>query len=177
MFACEAVDLDFLVRAPIRLRATVSVGRPPSEVFAALARDPANWGEFFPGFDSSGRWQTPRPHGVGSRYTQRFIGLTIEESVLVWDEGARLAFRVVGTTAPVFHAWVEDYHFESDGNDGTLLRVAIGGKGRLAFKLATPILPRAFGLLMVAEHPTLGRRPLLPPYLSLGVGDARDEFS
>lgn len=48
MFACEAVDLDFLETAPIRLRATVSVGRPPSEVFAALAHDPANWGEFFP---------------------------------------------------------------------------------------------------------------------------------
>ena len=40
MFACEAVDLDFLDTAPIRLRATVNVGRPPSEVFAALAHDP-----------------------------------------------------------------------------------------------------------------------------------------
>jgi hypothetical protein len=36
MFACEAVDLDFLATAPIPLRATVNVGRPPSEVFAAL---------------------------------------------------------------------------------------------------------------------------------------------
>ena len=144
MFACEAVDLDLLNTAPIRLRAAVNVGRPPSEVFAALAHDPANWGEFFPGFDRSGRWQTPGPHGVGSRYTKRLIGITIEEAVLVWDEGARLAFRVDGTTAPAFHAWVEDYHFESDGNDGTLLRVAIGGRPRLAFKLATPVLPRLY---------------------------------
>lgn len=98
MFACEAVDLDFLATAPIRLRATVNVGRPPSEVFAALAHDPANWGEFFPGFDRSGRWQTPGPHGVGSRYSKRLIGITIEESVLVWDEGARL--RSVSTARP-----------------------------------------------------------------------------
>ena len=61
---------------------------------------------------------------------------------------ARLAFRVDAATAPAFHAWVEDYHFESDGSDGTLLRVAMGGKPRLAFKLATPVLPRALTLLM-----------------------------
>jgi len=48
MFACDAVDLDFLDTAPKRLHAVVKVGRPPSEVFAAFAHDPANWGEFFP---------------------------------------------------------------------------------------------------------------------------------
>ena len=68
--------------------------------------------------------------------------------MLAWDEGARFAFRVDGTTAPAFHAWVEDYHFEPDGFDGTLLRVAIGSKPRLAFKLATPVLPRAFALVL-----------------------------
>ena len=148
MFTCEAVDLDYLESAPLRLCASVNVNRPPSEVFAALAHDPANWGEFFPGFDRTGRWQTPGPHGVGSRYTKRFIGITIEESVLVWDEGARLAFRVDSTTAPAFHAWVEDYHFEPDGRGGTLLRVAIGGKARLPFKLATPVMQRVFTLVM-----------------------------
>ena len=148
MFVCEAVDLDFLDTAPIRLRTVVNIGRPPREVFVAVAHDPANWGEFFPGFDKSGRWQTPEPHGVGSRYTKRFVGVTIEESVLIWDEGARLAFRVVGTTAPVFRAWVEDYHFESDGKGGTVLRVAIGGNGRLLFKLAAPVLPRLLAPLM-----------------------------
>ena len=157
MFRCEAVDLDFLETAPIRLDATVKLGRPPTDVFAALAHDPANWGEFFPGFDKSGRWQTPVPHGVGSSYTKRFIGITVEESVLVWDEGSRLAFRVDATTAPVFHAWVEDYHFESDGTGGTLLRVAIGGKGRLAVKLAGPVLPRVFTPLMTRMGHNLER--------------------
>jgi hypothetical protein len=36
IFACGAVDLDFLSTAPNRLGAVVKVGRPPSEVFAAL---------------------------------------------------------------------------------------------------------------------------------------------
>jgi hypothetical protein len=148
MFTCEAVDLDYLDTAPIRLHASINVNRPPGEVFAAFAHDPANWGEFFPGFDSTGRWQTSRPHRVGSRYTKRFIGVTIEELVLVWDEGARLAFRVVGTSAPAFHAWVEDYRFEPDGDGGTLLRVAIGGKARLPFKLVTPVMQPIFARLM-----------------------------
>jgi hypothetical protein len=148
MFTCEAVDLDYLDTAPIRLHASINVNRPPGEVFAAFAHDPANWGEFFPGFDSTGRWQTSRPHRVGSRYTKRFIGVTIEELVLVWDEGARLAFRVVGTSAPAFHAWVEDYRFEPDGDGGTLLRVAIGGKARLPFKLVTPVMQPIFAGLM-----------------------------
>ena len=94
MFACEAVDLDFLNTAPIRLGAAVNVGRPPSEVFAAFAHDPANWGEFFPGFDKTGRYHTPVPHGVGARRTVRFTGVKFEETILAWDEGARWAFRV-----------------------------------------------------------------------------------
>jgi len=48
MFTCEAVDLDYLDTAPIRLYACVNVNRPPSEVFAALAHDPANWGRVLP---------------------------------------------------------------------------------------------------------------------------------
>lgn len=157
MFPCEAVDLQYLDQAPLRLSARIPVGRPPSEVFAALAHDPANWGEFFPGFDRSGRFHTSAPHGVGSRYTKRIIGIKIDESVLVWDEGARLAFRVDATSAPAFHAWVEDYHFEPDGRGGTVLRVAIGGKPRLAFKLAAPVLPRVFDRLMTRVGHNLER--------------------
>ncbi|MFZ0718827.1 SRPBCC family protein [Mycobacterium sp.] len=157
MFTCEAVDLGYLDTAPIRISASINVDRPPSEVFAALAHDPANWGEFFPGFDRTGRFFTPAPHGVGSRYTKRLIGINIVESVLVWDEGARLAFRVDSTTAPAFHAWVEDYRCESDGHGGTLLRVAIGGKPRLAFKLAAPVLQPIFTRLMTRVGHNLER--------------------
>jgi hypothetical protein len=60
--------------------------------------------------------------------------------VLAWDQGARFAFRVDGTAVPAFHAWVKDYHFVADGTEGTLLRVAMGCKPRLAFKLAKPLL-------------------------------------
>ena len=148
MFSCDAVDLDYLDTAQLRLTASINVDRPPSEVFAALAHDPANWGEFFPGFARTGRFHTPAPHGVGSRYTKRFIGIRVDEVILVWDEGARLAFRVDATSAPAFHAWVEDYRFEPDGHGGTVLRADIGGRPRLAVKLAAPMMPPIFARLM-----------------------------
>lgn len=148
MFACEAVGLEFLDTAPVRVRTAVKVKRPPSEVFAAFALDPANWGEFFPGFDGTGRYNTMGPHGVGSRCTKRVIGITVEETVLAWDEGTRFAFRVDNMTAPPFYAWVEDYHFEPDGSGGTLLSVAIGNKPRRAFRMANPILPLALSLVL-----------------------------
>lgn len=121
VFTCDAVELEFLNNAPIRLCAAVKVGRPPSEVFAAFAHDPANW---------------------------RFIGVKFEETILAWDEGARWAFRVDRAQAPAFDAFVEDYHFEPDSSDATLLRWTIAHKPRLAFKLARPVLPRAMTLLL-----------------------------
>lgn len=148
MFACEAVDLDFLDTAPVRLRSAVKVGRPPVEVFAALAQDPANWGEFFPGFDKTGRYHTPVPHGVGSQRTVRFLGIRFEETILAWDEGARWAFRVDSTQAPVFDAAMEDYHLEPDGSHATLLRWTLAYKPRLAFKLTKPVLTRALLLVL-----------------------------
>jgi hypothetical protein len=142
MFHCEAVDLDFLDRAPVRHESAVQIGRPPSEVFAALAHDPATWGEFYPGFDRTGRYHTPAPHGVGSRRTARFIGVSFEETILAWDEGARWTFRVDRTQAPVFQSCIEDYHFDAEGSDATLVRWTLAYKPRLAFKLARPVLTR-----------------------------------
>jgi hypothetical protein len=44
--------------------------------------------------------------------------------------------------------FVEDYHFEPDGSDATLLRWTIAYKPRLAFKLARPVLPRVMMLML-----------------------------
>jgi hypothetical protein len=78
----------------------------------------------------------------------RFTGVEFDETILAWDEGARWAFHVDSAQAPVFDAFVEDYHFEPDGSDATLLRWTIAYKPRLAFKLARPLLPRALTLVL-----------------------------
>lgn len=93
MYRRAEVVLEFLDSAPVPLRMTVTASRPPDEVFAAFAHDPATWDEFFPGIVTSGCYHTPVPHGVGSGYVKRFLGVTIEERVLAWDEGKRFAFR------------------------------------------------------------------------------------
>jgi hypothetical protein len=146
VFACDAVDLDFVDAAPVRLDFAVTVRRRPDEVFAALAHDPANWGEFFPGFDRSGRYVTDAPRGVGSRRAARFTGVEFVETILLWEEGVRWAFRVDSTQAPLFWAAVEDYHFGPDGNDATIVRWTLAYKPRLAFTLVGPVLPRALPL-------------------------------
>ena len=148
MYRCLDVGLDFLDSAPVPLRATVTVNRPPDEVFAAFAHDPARWGEFFPGFDQSGYYHTPGPHGVGSGKAKRFMGITVEERVLAWDEGSRFAFRIERTRVPVAHAWVEDYQFVPNGGNGTVVRVAMGVHPRLPVKLANLVLPRALPVVL-----------------------------
>ena len=103
----------------------------------------------------TGRYHTPVPHGVGARRTVRFTGVKFEETILAWDEGARWAFRLDSAQAPVFDAFVEDYQFEPDGSDATLLRWTIAYKPRLAFKLARPVLPRALNLMLTRAGPNL----------------------
>lgn len=148
MFACEPVDLDFLESAPRRQVTIVDIDRPPREVFAAFAHDPANWGKFYPGFDKTGRYETSPPHGVGSRRTARFGGVKFEETILAWDEGTRWAFRGDGVQAPLFEAFIEDYQFEPRGSGSTQLRWTIAYQPRLAFKVVQPLLPRGFALLL-----------------------------
>ncbi|MDP7733067.1 SRPBCC family protein [Mycobacterium sp. TY813] len=123
----------------MRLSTSTRVARPSSEVFAEFAHDPANWGELFPGFDKTGRYNTSGPHGVGARCTKRVVGLTVEETVLGWDEGVRFAFRVDRVGEPAFRAWVEEYRFEPDGGNGGLWRdwwYALGRARGLAFDVA-----------------------------------------
>lgn len=146
MFACDPVDLDFVDAAPVRLDVAVTIRRPSGEVFAAFAHDPAHWGEFFPGFDHSGKYLTDAPHGVGSRRAARFTGVKFEETILVWEEGKRWAFRVDGTQAPLFRAAIEDYTFEPHRGDATTVRWTFAYEPRLAFKLVGPILPHALPL-------------------------------
>jgi len=106
VFACEAVDLGSST-PPRPSYCHRSSGRPPSEVFAAFAHDPANWGEFFPAL-------TQR---VAITRRRRRVSLSLHEASR-WhqgrrdgprlDEGERFAFRVDSTAAPAFQAWVED---------------------------------------------------------------------
>ena len=124
------VGTEFLDTAPYRFTAAETVDRPAEAVFAAIADDPAGWGDWFPGFSHGGRWLTPPPHGPGSRRRVRMAGVAYDERILVWDRPHRWTFRVEQAGAPLAYALVEDY------------RVAAVGDGRCRVQWTFALDPR-----------------------------------
>ena len=119
------VDAGFLETAPYRFTATEIVSRPATDLFRAIAGDPAGWGRWFPGFSTSGRYLTPPPYGAGSRRQVRMAGLAYDETILAWEEPAgkragRYTFRVDRAGAPLASALVEDYLMADHGTYSTL---------------------------------------------------------
>jgi carbon monoxide dehydrogenase subunit G len=114
------VDVGFLDTAPTRTTRDFRVAAQPAAVFDALARDPAGWGHWFPGFSKNGRYLSPAPHGVGSQREMHLGGLPLLETVIAWDEATRWAFRVDRATMPGVRAMAEEYRIVPDG-DGSLV--------------------------------------------------------
>ncbi len=115
----RAVGVDFFETAPVHLAMSAVVRRSPQEVFDALA-DPAAWGDWFPGFDHSGHWETEAPPGPGSRRVVRVGGMTFHETIIAWDAPNRFAFRVDRAGVPVAKALAEDYRVAAHPDGSTL---------------------------------------------------------
>jgi hypothetical protein len=121
MAALREVTLDDFPTAAVLLNLDQSIGAPRAQVWELLSGDPARWGDFFPGFDGSGRWVTRTPEGVGSVRQVRVAGLTFRETILAHDEAtSRWAFRVDSCTLPACRAQAEDYLLE-DAPGGCVL--------------------------------------------------------
>jgi carbon monoxide dehydrogenase subunit G len=105
----QPVGPDFFRIAPYRAVRTAALAAPPAAVFAALADDPAGWGEWFPGFTRTGRYLTGPPHGVGVERAMRLAGTPLVETVIVREEPVRWAFRVSRAGMPLVRAMAEDY--------------------------------------------------------------------
>ena len=114
------VGPDFYETAPYRFSYQAVLRRPPDRVFAAIATDPAAWGQWFPGFDHSGHWLTPDPPGVGSRRTVRVARLAYDETILAWEAPSRFAFRLDRSALPVATALAEDYRIAPHPSGSTL---------------------------------------------------------
>jgi len=114
------VDVGFFDTAPRRTTWEIRVAARPAAVFDALARDPAGWGEWFPGFSKNGRFLTPAPHGVGSRREMHLGGVAVVETIIAWEESSRWALRIDRATIPGVRAMAEDYRIVPDG-DGSLV--------------------------------------------------------
>jgi uncharacterized protein YndB with AHSA1/START domain len=129
--------IDFLDRAPIRVREEVRIAASPAEVWAAVA-DASLWAEWFPGMTVA-RSTTPEPVGVGSeRYVEVQV-LKANEELLAYDVDERYGFRIIDANLPVLAAFVE--LLELEAHDRTTLVVYRQGAELVAW--ARPLAPVA----------------------------------
>ncbi len=116
----RAVGVDFLDTAAHRFVYHAVIRRTPEQVFDTIASQPAGYGDWYPGFDHSGRWLSTGPPGVGSRRRVRMARVSYEETILEWERPARFAFRVDRATVPLARALAEGYRI-GDHPSGTAL--------------------------------------------------------
>jgi hypothetical protein len=143
----RAVDIDFLATAPFRFVFTSQIARPPERVFEAIAEHPESWGDWYPGFDHSGRWLTTDPPAAGSRRAVRMARVTYEETILAWEPSERFAFRVDRAATPIAYALAEDYRISPHPAGSTLeWTFAVDPRAVLkpAMRVARPLMARLF---------------------------------
>jgi hypothetical protein len=110
MAELRQVTLEDFPTAPVLEKLEQSIAAPRGQVWELLSGDPARWGDFFLGFDSSGRWVTRTSEGVGSVRQVRVAGVSFRETVLAHDEAtSRWAFRVDSCALPLGRAQAEEY--------------------------------------------------------------------
>jgi uncharacterized protein YndB with AHSA1/START domain len=114
----RTVDLDFLESAPLRFVFEADVAAPQADVFAAISADPSTW-SWWPGHDE-GSYESPPPHGVGSRRHMRMGDSWYRETILAWDEPTRWAYRVDESADSLLEALVEDWRVGGDADGSTV---------------------------------------------------------
>jgi uncharacterized protein YndB with AHSA1/START domain len=114
----RTVDLDFLETAPHRFVFETTVPASKESVFGAISDDPSTW-TWWPGHDE-GRYETPAPHGVGSRRYMRMGDSWYRETILAWKDPTRWAYRVDEGANALLDALVEEWVVEGDGEQSTV---------------------------------------------------------
>src|SRR5262245_8866342 len=115
------VDAEFLTNAPVRVSVTAVVDAHPADVFKVVATDPSGWARWCPGFSAASRWTSAPPYGVGSQRSMRAFGTTFDETILVWEDNRRWAFRIDAAGTPLVTAAAEEWQFEPLGPGQTRL--------------------------------------------------------
>ena len=104
-FRLRNEDLSFVDRAPVVVRAEVSVPASPAAVWPAFA-DASAWPAWFAGMKDA-HYTSPAPYGVGSTRSVLVMSLRADETILAFDVGKLFAFRVDSANLPVLRALVE----------------------------------------------------------------------
>ena len=123
-FALREEPIEFVDRAPIVVRAEVTVRATPEKVWPALA-DAAVWPQWFKGLRVA-RYTSPPPFGVGTKRHVEVQGFKVDETILAFDVAKRYAFRVDSGNLPLLAAMVEVVTLEpQDGATRVVYRQAL----------------------------------------------------
>lgn len=155
MKTLEPVDLSFFERAPLVIEVRAVIGARPEAVFAAFA-DAAGWPRWFP-LMRRAQW-TRGDGGVGS---EREVALRLfgrfAERMIAWEPGARYAFTMIGTTAPMATQMAEDYQLTAVAG-GTRLDWRMAATPTALGRVATPALRRIMVRLLTRAADRLDRQ-------------------
>jgi hypothetical protein len=119
------------------------VRAPVERVFAAISGDAASWSEWFPGVSAGGQDGVP---ALGTHRWVKVQGTRYDETVIVWEEPTRWAFRVDATNVPMAKALVEQWTMRADG-DATAVRWTFAMEPALFFKVTGAFAPVIMGRL------------------------------
>lgn len=103
--AMRPEGLEFIERAPVRIREETVIGAPPSDIWPALA-DPAAWTGWFVGMGAC-RSTSPEPVTAGSTRYVEVKALKINETILAFDVERTYAFRLDDANIAALAAMVE----------------------------------------------------------------------
>lgn len=106
--------IEFVDRAPIRIRAEATIGASPSQVWPAIS-DAAAWEAWFTGMKVA-HYTSPEPHAVGSTRHVQVQTLRVDETIIAFDPDERFGFRVDGASLPALAAMVEVVTLEPVGS-------------------------------------------------------------
>ena len=111
-------------------------------------------------------WTSARPFGVGTtRAVKSLKGASLlHERYFTWDEGSRMSFYVVESSAPLFKRFAEDYVVEPTSDASCRFSWTIAVEPHAAAKIADPLNRRLLGSLFRERGSTTARadpgRPL-----------------
>lgn len=147
------MTLDDAAAAPFRFTAAILLDADIHAVFEEL-RDPSMW---FPLMQRS-VWHTGATSGVGAERVVEILGYgRFHERMIVWDQDARVAFTMIGTTSPLASRMFEDYRLTRvDGK--TRLDWVLAAYPTLAGRLLTPVTRATLGLMARGVRRNLNRR-------------------
>lgn len=140
---CRPESLAFIERAPAVFVNEVDLPASPDKVFSVFA-DIESWPRWFDDM-KKGTWMPGFSGGLGAQRKMELGLLTVDETFLAWEPGARFTFRIDRASLPLLRALVEDYQLTALPDGRAHLDWRVHYELKPWARLIHPILRLIFG--------------------------------